>query len=210
MKKLLLLILPVLALSGCIQAPTKDYSAFRAANPKSILVVPATNKSLDVDAPDYFLSTISRPLAEKGYYVFPVNAVKQVMELDGMGDADMVHAADPARLGELFGADAILYVTINRWDAQYALITTTVTVDFSYQIRDGKTGQKLWEDTQKMQYQPNNNNSTGNPLADLVVMAVQAAVTKAAPNYLPLTQQANALTVNTLPAGPYAPAQAKP
>lgn len=207
--KRLLLLLPVLVLAGCVKAPVKDLTAFRQAHPKSILIVPAVNKSLDVDAPNYFLSTIARPLAERGYYVFPVNAVKQVMEMDGMSDADMVHAADSTRLGELFGADAILYVSINRWDARYALLSTTVTVDFSYSIKDGHTGQLLWEDQRKMEYTPQNNTNTGNPLANLVAMAVTAAMAKAAPNYMPLTQQANALAVGTLPAGPYLPEAAK-
>ncbi len=202
---LVALFLPVL-LAGCVQAPKKDLSAFIQAHPKSILVVPVVNKTLDVDAPSYFLATISKPLASKGYYVFPVNAVKEVMERDGMNDADMVHAADPTRLGELFGADAILYVTINRWDAKYALLTTTVTVDFSYQIKDGETGQSLWDDKRVIVYQPQNNNSSGNPIADLIGMAINAAITKAAPNYIPLAQQANALTVQSLPDGPYAPA----
>lgn len=209
MKKFLFLLFPVMLLAGCVQAPVRDYKAFLQAQPKSILIVPAVNKSLDVDAPDYFLSTIARPLAERGYYVFPVNAVKQVMELDGMGDADMVHAADPTRLGELFGADAILYVQINRWDAKYAVLTTTVTVDFTYRIKDGRSGALLWEDKREMVYQPQNNNSSGNPLADLIAAAVTAAMTKAAPNYMPLTQQANAQAAITMPPGPYAPQKMK-
>lgn len=198
----------ILSLTACVQAPVKENTAWKQADPRSILIVPAVNKSLTVDAPDYFLSTIARPIAERGYYVFPVNAVKQVMELDGMGDANQAHAADPKRLAELFGADAILYVTINHWEAKYALLTTIVTVDFSYKIKSGTSGETLWEDQRKMQYQPQNNNSTGNPAADLLVMAIGAAMTKALPNYLPLTQQANALSAASIPSGPYLPQKA--
>ena len=72
---------------------------------------------VDVTAPDYFLSTVPIPLAERGYYVFPVNLVKRVLEDDGLSDAVLVHSADPKRLAALFGADAVLYVTIERWDA---------------------------------------------------------------------------------------------
>jgi hypothetical protein len=98
------------AYTGCATAPPrKDYTQFRPSDPKTILVVPAVNRSVEVNAPDYFLSTIVRPLAERGYYVFPVNVVKRVLEDDGLADANLVHNADPTRLGELFGADAILY-----------------------------------------------------------------------------------------------------
>jgi hypothetical protein len=72
------------------------------------------NKSVDLNAADYFLSTVPIPLAERGYYVFPVNLVKRVLEDDGLADAFLVHSADPARLAALFGADAVLYVAIER------------------------------------------------------------------------------------------------
>jgi hypothetical protein len=107
---------------------TKDYSKFRDEDPESILIVPVVNRSADVDAPDYFLSTATLPIAERGYYVFPVNLVKRLLEDDGLSDANIVHSADPTRLRELFGADAILYISIERWDARYAVLSTTVTV----------------------------------------------------------------------------------
>lgn len=198
-------------LSGCVMPPVEnhyDYSAFRAADVRSILIVPVVNNSVDVDASDYFLSAISKPVAERGYYVFPVNMVKRVMEEDGLADANMVHNADPTRLAELFGADSVLYVSIERWDAQYAVLTTTVTVDFNYALKDGDTGQTVWETDQTIVYQPEGA-SSGNLVADLVYAAVQAAATKAKPNYLPLARQANqAAVVEThhgLPAGPYRP-----
>lgn len=84
-------------------------------------------------------------------------------------------------------------MTIKEWNAQYLVLTTTVNVKLNYAIKDCKTGDILWEHEQKMAYTPQNS-STGNPFADLIVMAVNAAVTKAAPNYVPLARQANALT----------------
>ena len=106
----------VTALAGCQPMPKpKDYAAFRAEAPRSILIVPVVNKSTQVDAPDTFLSTLPVPLAERGYYVFPVNMVKRTMEDDGLSDADMVSAADPKRLASLFGADAVLYASIDTW-----------------------------------------------------------------------------------------------
>jgi len=168
-------------------------------------VVPIVNKSLDVDAPNYLLSTLSIPLAEKGFYVFPVNTVKFVLEQEGYYEGEQVHKQSPAELAKLFGADAVLYVTINRWDAQYALVTTTVTVEFDYRIAS-RDGSEIWQTKQRMIYQPQNTN-TGNPIANLVAAAVAAALTRAAPNYLPLAKKANyqALIIgpNAIPNGPY-------
>jgi hypothetical protein len=199
------------ALAGCATAPApRDYTAFRAEGPHSILVVPVLNNSLNVPAPDFFLSTISRPFAERGYYVFPAYMVKRVMEDDGLGDPGLTHKAPAARFGTLFGCDAVLFVTIQRWDSKYLLISTQTTVQFDYAIKSCKTGSTLWENSQTMVYSPQASNS-GNPLADLIAQAVMAAIEKGAPNYMPLTIQANALAAGMpgkgLPAGPYLPAQ---
>lgn len=207
--RLILCGLLLLALSGCATNKAKpDHSQFYAANIRSLLVVPIVNQSLDVDAPNYMLSTLTVPLAEQGYYVFPVNTVKQVLEQEGFYEAEVVHAQDSVALANLFGADAILYVTINRWDAQYAVFSTVVTVDFSYRIVTAQ-GQEIWKAQKQMQYQPQNNNSSGNLLADLIGAAIQAAVTRAKPNYMPLAQQTNAAVITTIPPGPYLLAKQK-
>ena len=196
-----------LGLVGCATAPHRsDYSEFRTENPRSILVVPPINKSVDVNAPDYFLATIATPLAERGYYVFPVNMVRSVLADDGLSDANLVHSGDPRRLGELFGTDAVLYISIERWDAKYVLLATTVTVELTYTLKSAHTGRELWKEHRVLAYSPQHN-SSGNPLVDLIADVVSAAVTKAAPNYMPLARQANAQAVSLkgtgLPAGPH-------
>ncbi|HEX4209566.1 MAG TPA: GNA1162 family protein, partial [Candidatus Binataceae bacterium] len=182
-----------------------DFAKFRAENPQSILIVPVTNKSVDVNAPDYFLATVSRPLAERGYYVFPVNMVRSVLSDDGLSDANMVHAGDPRRLGELFGADAIMYISIERWDAKYVVLSTTVTVELNYQLKSAHTGEELWSSHQTVVYQPQQSGGAG--VAGLVANAIAAAIAKAAPNYMPLARQANHGAIYTkgtgLPAGPH-------
>lgn len=194
--------------SGCAVQPRaeRDMSAFTAAAPRSILVVPTVNHSLDVDAPNYVLTTLPVPLAEKGYYVFPVNTTKLVLEQEGFYEGEKIHQQPPESLAKLFGADAILYVTINRWDAQFALITTTVTVDFDYRLVS-KDGVEIWKENKVMRYQPDNNSNAGSPVAALLSAVISAAITRAAPNYMPLTKQANqqvfVLGPSAIPDGPY-------
>jgi hypothetical protein len=194
--------------AGCATKPPveKDMSAFRAASPRSILVVPAVNKSLDVDAPNYMLSALSLPLAEKGYYVFPVNTTKVVLQQEGFYEGDQIRQQPTQSLAKLFGADSVLYVTINRWDAQYAVLATTVTVEFDYRLVY-KDGTEIWSAQQKLTYSPQNTNAGASPLANLIVAVITAAATRAAPNYMPLTRQANNQVLlvgpNALPNGPY-------
>jgi hypothetical protein len=192
--------------AGCVSAPQRyNYTQFRTEGPRSILVVPVVNKSIDVNAPDYFLATIATPLAERGYYVFPVNMVKSVLADDGLSDANLVHAGDPYRLGELFGTDAVMYISIERWDAKYVVLATTVTVELNYTLKSAHTGEILWKNHQSVVYQPQQNSGGG--LAGLIANAIVAAIAKAAPNYMPLARQANGGAINLkgtgLPAGPY-------
>jgi hypothetical protein len=151
------------------------------------------------------LSTLAVPLAEKGYYVFPINTTKYVLEQEGFYEGERIQQQSPATIAGLFHADAILFVTINRWDAKYVLLTTTVTVDFDYRIVY-KDGTELWKANQQMVYSPQKSNS-GNAIANLIGDLVSAALTRASPNYLPLTRSANAQALvvgpNAIPNGPY-------
>jgi hypothetical protein len=189
--------------AACAQPAKKDYSKLVSSNPRALLVVPVVNKSVDVDAADYFLSTLSVPLAERGYYVFPVNLVKRMLEDDGLADASLVHGTDPGRLCALFGADAVLFVTIEQWTAKYMFLTTQVTVEFNYVLKDGRTGEELWKDHETGVY---SSDSGGGGLAGAIAAAI---VAKAAPNYMPLSRQANANAMAYpgpgFPAGPYRP-----
>lgn len=199
---------------GCTPAAHKqgyDWSAFNDAKPRSILILPVINNSVDVDAPLLALSTLPTPLGKKGYYVFPVNTVKTVLEQEGLHEGASIQQMGSPLLASMFGADSVLYVSINKWDAEYALINTTVTVSIDYLMHD-KNGVEIWQEKVTTRYSPQRNNS-GNPMADLIAAAIVAGMTRAAPDYMPLMHQANHLAFNNgpkaLPAGPYAPVKTK-
>ena len=190
-------------LGGCVTPPPPyDFTDFNRAPPRSILIIPVANRSLDVDASNYVLSTLTVPLAELGYYVFPVNTVKIVLEQEGLYEPEQVRKLEPARLASMFGADAVLFITINRWDAQYVVISTTVTVEMDY-LMTGRDGGVIWKTTKRMQYSPQQQQNQG-----LIGMLVNAAMARAAPNYMPLARQANnqvfVIDTTRLPPGPYA------
>lgn len=168
----LLLCLLGMVLAGCASAQAKnDLSAFNAAAPRSILVVPAINISLNVDAPSYLLTTLTEPLAEKGFYVFPVNTVKYVLEQEGYYEAEQVHRQPPEALAKLFGADAVLYVTIKRWDVVGLIVTGTATVELEYRIAS-KDGTEIWKAGAWRQM-----NAQSNLLTNLVASAFKDPIT---------------------------------
>lgn len=209
MKKLILSGLLLISLVGCVAAPDKSYlEPLHEAKLRSMLIVPVKNEVIDVQAPTSVLATLPFALAEKGYYTFPVNTVKTLLESEGYYEPAEVHAAPPENLAALFGADSILYVTIHEWTSEYILLATTTRVDFEYKIVNAD-GQLLWQARKQLAYSPQQQNSSGNPIADLLVMAISAAVERIAPNYLPLTRTANGQVFygpeTGLPPGPYSP-----
>ncbi|PHZ83301.1 DUF799 domain-containing protein [Paremcibacter congregatus] len=194
------------ALTACAATPnSKDYTSFATADPHSILIVPVINHSEEAEAPDLFLTTLAIPLAERGYYVFPTNMVKDMMEKDGLADAHMVHSANTTRLAELFGADSVIYVEILQWESKYNVLASGVQVHFLYTIKDGRSGSLLWQDEENFYF--NKSSSSGNIFADLIVNAVTAAVDNASSDYTPVAHAANATALlregQGIPAGPY-------
>ncbi len=198
-----------LCLSACAstQIPPKDYTAFNTEAPRSILVVPVVNHSNEVDAANLFLTTTALPLAERGFYVFPTNATRKLMEAEGLGDAGLVHGTRTTKLAEVFGADAVLYVEVLKWTSDYNVINSEVETAMLYTLKSGKTDQVLWQDEQE--YVHSFSANSGNILADLIVNAVTAAIDSTRSDYTPVALAANVTVLSPegsgIPFSPYSP-----
>lgn len=162
----------VAVLAGCATQPSYDYSAFRQSKPRSILVLPPLNQSPDVRAPYSMMATVTAPLAESGYYVFPVALVDQTFRENGMTNPGEMHDAPPAKLAEVFGADAVLYITINEYGAKYFLVDSQVIVSASAKLVDLRNGQLLWEGKASASNAEGRDNSGGGGLAGLLIGAL--------------------------------------
>ena len=136
----------VLSLPGaCTDTVTKqDYTNYRKSNPASVLVLPPVNNSPDTRATYGFLSTVTMPLAEGGYYVFPVALVDQTFKENGLQNPAEMHEAPLNKLREIFGADAVLYITIESYGSSYNVISSDAVVKANAKLIDSKTGDLLW------------------------------------------------------------------
>lgn len=132
-------------LFGCAQqAKTFDYGSYKQYQPKSILVLPPLNNSPDIKGSYGVMSTVTFPLAENGYYVFPVALVDQTFRENGLTAPADMHQAPIAKLHEIFGADAALYITVEKYGAQYVLTNSVITVTAKATLLDLKSGTTLW------------------------------------------------------------------
>src|SRR5436853_4068282 len=89
--RLAVLLASGLVLAGCQTVKPYDYTNFRAHPPRSILVLPPLNESTAVEGTYGYLSTVTQPIAERGYYVFPVEVVDQYLKQNGMPTAGEMH-----------------------------------------------------------------------------------------------------------------------
>lgn len=154
--------------AGCATQKSYDYSAFRESKPRSILVLPPMNLSPDVRAPYSMMATVTRPLAESGYYVFPVALVEQTFRENGMSDPAEMHEAPMAKLNEVFGADSVLYITVNEYGAKYFIIDSQVIVSASAKLVDLRTGKLLWEGKASASNAEGSDNSGGGVVGMLI------------------------------------------
>lgn len=207
MKKYLLAITFLLSmlLSGCgvtTSQITKGeyYPEVYKNHPRTILVLPARNTTTAVDATDHFRYTITKPLAEKGYYIFPVHLVDAFFKSENISEAEIIRNIPLAKLKEIFNADAVLYVDINAWDTGYAVVSSNVDVGISFSLIDTKTGLEIWQsNAYAYSYQGLDGN---NGLVGLLVSAIAVAVNTGT-DYTKLANVANHHGSAMLPDGIY-------
>ncbi|MDD2762525.1 MAG: DUF799 family lipoprotein [Opitutaceae bacterium] len=137
----------MLVFSGCTTIPPKDYTAFRQSKPRSILVLPPINETTEVGASYSLLTTTTHPLCELGYYVMPVAVVDQYMKENGLSVPAEMHQAPMAKLHEVFGADAVLYITVTQYGSKYQVFASNVVVAAKARLVDCRSGVTLWEGT---------------------------------------------------------------
>ncbi|TDN61629.1 DUF799 domain-containing protein [Paraburkholderia sp. BL10I2N1] len=145
----LLSVVSVLGLLAACAGPVQhvDYTAFKKSQPRSILVLPPLNETSDVKATSGMLSQMTLPLAEAGYYVMPVALMDETFRQNGLTTPADVQQVAPAKLREIFGADAALYPKVTQYGSIYTVIDSTTVVAASAKLVDLKTGDVLWEGT---------------------------------------------------------------
>lgn len=162
-----------LALAGCATPQPYDYTNYRASRPRSILVLPPLNESTDIRGTYGYLSTVTRPLAELGYYVFPVVVVDQFFKENGMPTPGEMVQAPLGKIREIMGADAVLYITLRQYGTRYRVISSQTVVVAVAALVDTRTGTVLWNGTIQAQEA---SGGSGNILGDMIVALVAQAI----------------------------------
>jgi hypothetical protein len=133
-------------LGGCAtRAPGIDYTAFMKARPATLLVLPPVNESPDVKATPSLWAHATRPLAEAGYYVLPVTLVDETFRQNGVYTANDAQDLPVAKLREVFGADAAVYIKVKKYGTSYAVVVSDTRVEVEGRVVDLRSGELLWQ-----------------------------------------------------------------
>jgi len=209
MKKTILytLLLAVSFTSCTVTKPvlkTVAYKKMYDEKPVSILIMPPINKSTAVDAKEYFHSSLLVPLANSGYYVIPPFISMEMLKKESAYDAELFINAPLKKFGEVFGADMVLFTTINKWTKTYG----TVTVGVEYTIKSTRTNEILYTRKGIVNYDTSVQVSGGG-LVGALVSAAATAISTAATQYIKVARACNVYTLSDIPAGKFAPVNPK-
>ena len=206
---LLLSVLVMIFTSGCtapvMVTKSQKYPLLYEEHPNTIVVLPPVNNTTAADAKEYYSTTIAQPLAFAGFYVVPTEPTLEILKGQGLYDTEVLMNQPVAKFAEYFGADAVLYTTITKWNKAYAVLAASLTVSIDAKLKSTKTERVLWEYSGTLVADLTANSSSGNPLADLIVKAIATSINAALADYVPYAQLANTQMLQSIPLGKYHP-----
>ena len=203
MNKLIIILTTLALFAGCAsnQWQTK-IQAFPAMyderQPLTVVVVPAINNTTAANASNYFNVTITEPISNKGYYPMPVEIVRDIFLKEGIVDSNMIKGMPTSIFKQNFGSDAVLFVTINKWDTTYAVLAANVSVGMEYVMLSTTTNEILWQYSSTIVVDTAGQ-SSGFILADILNTAITTAIT----DYVPIAKNVNLQAFVALPHGQY-------
>jgi hypothetical protein len=166
----------------------------------TILILPPINKSTAADAKEYFSCSLSEAIGMKGYYPMPVEATFGVLRDEGLYDSENITPAVLANFKQYFGADAVLFTSIEEWEKSWALVSGSLTITSKFSLLSTANADTLWDFTTKTRV------TIGSSSDNLLIAALESAVKTAVEDYFPNCLQANIVTMDaTMPYGKHHP-----
>ncbi|MDD2960570.1 MAG: DUF799 family lipoprotein [Muribaculaceae bacterium] len=201
MKQLIISIVCALLLCSCSTSNTTTrsslYPKIYEEHPTSILVMPPVNNTNHSEAKEYFYSSMTTPLCERGYYVISPFMAIDILRQESAYDSEMFINGSLDTFRKFFGVDAVLFTTINRWEKQSGLSYITVGID--YVLKSAKTGEVLFSRSGEVTVNFSSGNNNG-----LLGLALDMIATATADKII-VARRCNNYIFSDLPAGKYSP-----
>lgn len=205
----IILIFLVSCFYGCASSPKKvtkgeEFPFMYEEIPTSILIMPPMNESTAADAKEYYATTIQEILSYRGYYIFPYEITADIFKMEGIYDTEIIRDIPPTKFREFFGADAVLFTTIKKWNLSYVVLASTLTVAIECVLKSTKSDRVLWSYNGTVVVDLSGS-SGGGGLAGLIASIVITAAKSAMADYVPHARTANYRALSSMPFGKYHP-----
>lgn len=204
MKRLIPIILLTIVVSSCglTNQLTREsqYTAMYEDMPATILVMPPINNTSNVEAKDLLYTSISRPLAEAGYYVISPLLAMDVLKAESAYDAELFIDRPLTMFRDYFGADAVVFSQIDEWTKRGFGIDTKIR----YIIKSATSGEVLFDRSCDLYLNLQQNSGGTSALSQLVDLAVSAVAT-ALTDHIVAARKANYYIFRDIPRGKYSP-----
>lgn len=176
------------------------YSGMYEEKPLVLLVMPPINNTTNVEAKDLLYTSISRPLADAGYYVVSPLLAMDILKSESAYDAELFESASLEPFRRYFGADAVVFSQIDKWEKQGLGISTKIR----YFIRSAVTGEVLFDRTCDLFLDCSVDSNSGTILGTLIDLAA-SAISTALTEHIEAARMANHYIFRDLPRGKYSP-----
>jgi len=118
---------------------------YKARSLRSIAVLPVLNETVSLKAPEIFRPMLYQKVSLKGYETPSISTTDGRLLEKEIREAGQINTLTPQELGKLLGVDALLYATITEFSTTYLLAYASMTVGARFELKDAKTGERLWE-----------------------------------------------------------------
>lgn len=176
------------------------YAKLYEEKPVSILVMPPINNTSNVEAKDLLYTSVSRNIAEAGYYVISPLIAMDVLRNESAYDAEYFINSSLGKFKEYFGVDAVVFAIIENWAKEGWIIHTKV----NYMMKSTTTNEILFERSCDLHLDLMKNSGTGG-LLGVLVDAIATAVDVAMTEHIEAARYANHYVFDDLPYGKYSP-----
>ncbi len=180
------------------------YKGIYEEKPLSVLLMPPINRSVNVEAKEFFHSTLNVPIANAGYYVIPPFLSMEILKKESAYDAELFLNSSLTKFSEIFGADMVVFTIIHKWNK--SALAAKVEVEIEYIFKSTKTNKIIYTRKGNVTYDTTINSDEEDGFAGILLSVAASAINTAVIQYMDIARTCNTHTFKDLPAGKYSPA----
>ena len=198
----LALLASALVFVSCGSTKSKSFPKMYSENPLVMLIMPPINNTSNVEAKDFFYTTLNVPIAESGYYVLPPAMTMATLQKESAYDSENFIEGDLSKFAEIFGADAAVFTIIRQWDK--VLVSNEIVIEVEYLIKSAKTNEILFDRNAEITYKISSG-SSGQGLVGALATTLADTIDMALTDYIDVAVECNDSALGDIPYGKYHP-----